>query len=346
VALRESEERFRAVWEATSEALALSDPDGVVLAVNPAYCALYGLTSEQVVGHSFAVIFPERERDAAMQQYQAVFANPDPPSSYEARVQRPDGTERIVEARADFLVRDGERVAMISAIRDITERSRAERVQQDFIAMASHDLLTPVTVLRARAQLQQRRKVYDEASMVAMLEQTTRIERMITDLRELVQVEGGRLALRMAPVDLGELARHAVDRARIQRTGHTIRLEAPELPVVGRWDRDRLGQVLDNLLGNAVKYSPQGGEITVRVTAAKGEARLGVTDQGPGIPTEVLPHLFERFYRGEHHAGDAGLGLGLYISRMLVEAHGGRIWVTSAPGSGSTFTVALPLRRQ
>jgi PAS domain S-box-containing protein len=181
-ALRESEERFRAVWEATSEALALSDRDGVVLAVNPAYSALYGLPPEQVVGHSFAAIFPEEAREAAMQQYHAVFTNSNPPSSYEARVQRPDGTERIVEARADFLVRDGERVAMISAIRDITEHTRAERVQQDFIAMASHDLLTPVTVLRARAQLQQRRKVYDEASMVAILEQTTRIERMITEL--------------------------------------------------------------------------------------------------------------------------------------------------------------------
>jgi signal transduction histidine kinase len=277
-----------------------------------------------------------------MQQYYAVFADPDPPASYETRVQRPDGSERVVEARADFLVRDGERVAMTSAIRDITERTRAERVQQDFIAMASHDLLTPVTVLRARAQLQQRRKVYDEASMVAILEQTTRIERMIIDLRELVQVEGGQLTLRVAPVDLGELAHHAAERVRIQRTGHMIRIESPDVPIVGQWDSDRLGQVLDNLLGNAVKYSPQDGEIVVRVTAAMGKARLSVTDQGPGIPTKVLPHLFERFYRGEHHAGDAGLGLGLYISRMLVEAHGGRIWVTSAQGSGSTFTVALP----
>jgi signal transduction histidine kinase len=122
-----------------------------------------------------------------------------------------------------------------------------------------------------------------------------------------------------------------------------MRIEAPAVPIIGQWDPDRLGQVLDNLLGNAVKYSPQGGEILVRITSAKGEARLSVADQGPGIPTAVVPHLFERFYRGEHRAGDAGLGLGLYISRMLVNAHGGRIWVASALGSGSTFTVALPL---
>jgi PAS domain S-box-containing protein len=195
-ALRDSEERFRAVWEATSEAMALSDPDGVVFAVNPAYCQLYGLTSEQLIGHSFAIIFPEEARAAALDQYRAVFADPERPPSFESRVQHADGSERIVEARANFLVRQGQRVAMISAIRDITERKRVERVQQDFIAMASHDLLTPVTVLRARAQLLQRRQTYDEESVTSILEQASRMERLITDLRELVRMEGGRLALR------------------------------------------------------------------------------------------------------------------------------------------------------
>ena len=343
-ALRESEERFQAVWEATSEAMALSDADGTVIAVNPAYCALYGLNPEQVVGHCFAVIFPEEERAAAVELYHTVFTDLVSPPSYEVRVQRSDGTERFVEARADFIVRDGERVAMISAIRDITERKRAERAQQDFIAMASHDLLTPVTVLQARLQLLQRRQSYDEASVTSMLEQTTRIERLITDLRELVQVEGGQLTLRVAPVDLGELARHAADRLRFQTTRHTLRIEAPQVPIVGQWDRDRLGQVLDNLIGNAIKYSPEGGEVVIQIASTQGEARLSVTDQGPGIAAELVPHLFERFYRGEHQGGDAGLGLGLYISRMLVNALGGRIWADSTPGAGSTFTIALPLQ--
>jgi PAS domain S-box-containing protein len=326
--------------------MALSDPDGVVLAVNPAYCRLYGLPREAIVGQSFAVIFPEEARDAAVQQYHAIFVDSDPPRSYEARVLRSDGMERVVEARADFLVRDGERVAMISAIRDITERIRLERTQQDFIAMASHDLLTPITVLRARAQLLQRRQAYDEEAIASILDQTTRMERMITDLRELVQVEAAQLVLHVAPVDLGEIAHEAADRLRIQTTGHTIRVEAPEAPVVGQWDQDRLGQVLDNLLGNAVKYSPPGGEILVRVESAAREARLSIADQGPGIPAAVVPHLFERFYRGQHHTGDAGLGLGLYISRMLVDSHGGRIWATSEPGAGSIFTIALPLQQR
>jgi PAS domain S-box-containing protein len=121
-ALRESEERFRAVWEATSEAMALADLDGIVVAVNPAFCALYELNPQQVVGQSFAVIFPEETRAAAIEQYHALFADPNPPPTYEWRVHRADGSERFVEARVDFLVRDGERVAMIAVLRDATER--------------------------------------------------------------------------------------------------------------------------------------------------------------------------------------------------------------------------------
>jgi PAS domain S-box-containing protein len=341
-ARRESEARFQAVWEATSEALALSDPEGIVLAVNPAYCALYGRAPEEVVGHDFAVIFPDAERAGAMEQYRAVFADPTPPRSYEARVQRPDGTERVVEARADFLVQDGERVAMISAVRDVTERKRLDQAQQDFVAMAGHDLGSPLTVLRARAQLLQRRQRYDEESIAAILEQTARMDRLIGDLRELAKVEGGGLSIQSEDVDLVALAQEAVERARTLTTGRAVGVAVPETPVMVAGDRDRLGQVLDNLLGNAVKYSPHGSEVLVTVEAVGREACLRVADQGPGIPIDALPRLFERFYRGQHAAEEAGLGLGLYISRMLVEAHGGRIWAASTPGAGSTFSIALP----
>jgi PAS domain S-box-containing protein len=322
--------------------MALSDPNGIVIAVNPAYCALYGLIPEQAVGQSFAIIFPEEARAASVEQYRAVFTDPDPPPSYESRVQHADGSERVVEAHANFLVRDGKRVAMISAIRDITERKRAERMQEDFIAMASHDLLTPVTVLRARAQLLQRRQTYDEASIVSILEQASRMERLIKDLRELVRVEGGRLVLLREEVDLGEIVHEALTRARTEGIRHALRSEAPRSPIVGFWDRDRLEQVLDNLIGNAIKYSPQGGEIVIRVEATDAEARVSIEDQGIGIAADVLPRLFERFYQGQDPGVSTGLGLGLYIARMLVESHGGRIWAESEPGQGSTFVIALP----
>ena len=122
-----------------------------------------------------------------------------------------------------------------------------------------------------------------------------------------------------------------------------MRVETPETPICGEWDRDRLGQVLDNLLSNAVKYSRPGGEIVVRVEPNGSEAWVRVVDEGEGIPPETLPRLFERYYRADRSDPKVGLGLGLYIARMLVEAHGGRIWAESTPGQGSTFTIALPV---
>ena len=226
---------------------------------------------------------------------------------------------------------------------DITDRKRPERTQQDFVAMASHDLATPVTVLRACAQLMQRRQVYDQAGIDAIIEHTTRMERLIADLRDLVRLETGQLELRRTPVDLRDLARAAAERIRVQATTHTVRLEIPETPAPGNWDPDRLGQVLDNLMGNAVKYSRPDGDITVSVEVAGAEALVSVADEGDGISPDVLPRLFERCYRADQGDDATGLGIGLYISRMLVEAHGCRIWAKSAPGQGSTFTAALPI---
>jgi signal transduction histidine kinase len=168
------------------------------------------------------------------------------------------------------------------------------------------------------------------------------MERLIGDLRALAQAEGGRLSLQQETLELIELGQAAVERARTLTVEHAIRLEAPETGILVSGDSDRLGQVLDNLLGNAIKYAPPGGDIVVRVEATGDQARLSVADQGPGIPADALPRLFERFYRGQHTAGDPGLGLGLYISRMLVEAHGGAIRAASRPGAGSIFTVTLP----
>jgi signal transduction histidine kinase len=168
------------------------------------------------------------------------------------------------------------------------------------------------------------------------------MERLITDLRELVQVEGGRLALRREPVDLVEIVHEALTRARTQETGNALQIEAPLFPIVGFWDRDRLGQVLDNLIDNAIKYSPHGGEIAIWVEATNAEGLVRIEDHGIGIASDVLPQLFERFYQGQDPGVSTGLGLGLYIARMLVEAHGGRIWAESEPGQGSTFVIALP----
>jgi PAS domain S-box-containing protein len=338
-----AETRFGVAWEGITEAMILTDPDGMVLAVNPAYCTLYGCTPQTRIGHSFAVIFPEAERAEAEATYHAYFTDPDPPRTYEARVQRPDGRERIVEGHCDFVLREGERVAMLSIIRDTTEATRRERAHRDLVAMASHDVSSPLRVLRARAKLLQHQQRYDEASVVAILQQAECIERVINDLRNQIPPEGNGIILHRTLVDLVALADDAVGQAALLKMAPSVRLDVPAEPVVIVGDRDRLGQVLDTLLGNAISYSPDGGEILVQVASSGHEAHLRVIDQGVGIPAAVLPHLFERMDRRKCAAEDALRGPGLYLSRMLVEAHGGRLAATSEFGVGSTFTVTLPL---
>jgi signal transduction histidine kinase len=205
--------------------------------------------------------------------------------------------------------------------------------------MVSHDLRSPLTVIRASAQLLQRRGEYRESTIATILQYADRMARLIDDLADVVRLEEGHLPLQREPLDLVVLARECAA-AEQQSADHTIRVEAPDSSICGMWDRVRLGQVLENLISNALKHGAEEGEVVVRVEEREGEALVSVQDSGPGIDPEHVEHLFDRFYRANSRS--SGLGLGLYISRILVEAHRGRIWVESRPGQGSTFTIGLP----
>jgi len=143
-------------------------------------------------------------------------------------------------------------------------------------------------------------------------------------------------------VDLPALIRHEVELIQSRTDRHNVRIETPSSPVACLCDTKRFAQVLQNLLENAVKYSPDGGEIVVRLEENQTEIIISITDCGVGIAPQDLPRLFERYYRAGDGEQASGLGLGLYIARMIVEAHGGRIWAESTLGQGSTFTIALP----
>jgi len=358
-------EWLRAVWDTSPDAMALSAPDGTVLAVNPAYCSLYGYAPEELLHRPFWIIFPQAARAWAAEQYREVFEADSPPAAFEAVVQRRSGEARTVESRVSFLAREGQRIAMLSLIRDVTEQRQAAtaahqlaeenaalyaqatatlQLREEFIAMASHELKNPLAALRGFAEHLQRRGTYQGNLVEAIIQQTARIDRLIRNMLDYSLAQSGHLQLRLTPVDLVSLVQAAVTQAQILTRQHTVRLEAPSHPLVGNWDPDRLDQVLQNLLTNAVKYAPDGGEVLVRVVEAGSLVRVSVTDHGTGIAEEAIPHLFDRFYRSPEaaasHAG--GLGLGLSITQMLVEAHGGQIMVQSRLGEGSTFAIDLP----
>jgi signal transduction histidine kinase len=229
----------------------------------------------------------------------------------------------------------------------MVQRQRLEQRQREFIAMVSHDLKNPLTTIKGYAQLLRRRGAYDERVVGTILAQADRLEALIDDLRDVARIEAGGLVLRRAEVDLAALVRGCVEEAQALAGTHAIRLEIPPGPILGRWDAGRLAQVVGNLLDNAIKYSPRGGAIAIAVMADEGGAQVVVADEGIGVAPEVAARIFERFYRAP--VGEAtdrkGLGLGLYISKAVVEAHGGRIAVESTPDAGSTFRVTLPLGR-
>ena len=237
---------------------------------------------------------------------------------------------------------------LIGASVDISDYRTLERRQRQFIAMAAHELRTPVTSILGFSQLVQRRHP-DDRQIATVVRQAATLDRLITDLIDSARLEesdleGRRLELRRERFDLVDLARDIAEQIPPLSVAHLIRVDAPEGALAGLWDRDRLGQVIQNLLINAIKYSPGGGEIVLALIDLDDEVRFTVRDRGVGIPPGALDRLFDPFYRVERTARTVrGLGLGLHISRSLVEAHGGQI-VAESPGEGlgSTFTVTLP----
>jgi signal transduction histidine kinase len=237
--------------------------------------------------------------------------------------------------------------ALIDEATRVRAYEEATRLKDDFLSAAAHDLKTPLTTLVARAQLIERRALRDPAlpvdlgSVQMLVQEAQRLKRLVLELLDAARTEQGRLVGACTEVDLVALAREICQQHDSER--HLCAVEASE-PVIGIYDQARLQQLLENLVENAVKYSPAGGPVRVRIWNEAQQAHLTVTDSGIGIPPEDLPHIFDRFYRA-HNVDDrhfAGMGLGLFICRGIAEQHGGQIRASSQPGQGSIFHVVLP----
>lgn len=234
----------------------------------------------------------------------------------------------------------------------LTERGfsdQAVNTRDIFLAMVSHDLRTMLGGIALTAQLLAHEAAIapDTKAVVLRAESiqrlTARMNRLIGDLVDVASIEAGKLVVVPGEGDLLAVIREAVEMFQVSADTHRIRL-APQLdgpPLLARFDHGRLLQVLGNLLGNAIKFSPPGARIDIRAERAGAEMRVAVADDGPGIRPEDLEAVFGKFWQVERRAR-TGLGLGLYISRCILQAHGGRIWAESAPGTGSTLFFALP----
>ena len=219
--------------------------------------------------------------------------------------------------------------------------------QRRFMADVSHELRTPLTVINGNVGLMRRMRQVDEESLASIEEEVDRLTRLVGDLLLLAQAESGKIPLDIKPVELDALLLEVYQQLRIL-AGDRVEVKLADIDQVRvMGDRDRLKQVIINLGANAINYTQNGGQVKLGLSKSKGQAQLLVTDNGPGIAPEDLTHIFERFYRGEksrtRQQEESSFGLGLSIAYWIIEAHGGRIEVSSELGEGSSFCVWLPM---
>ena len=327
------------ILAAVEDAVLVVDESDQVVVRNEAYAAAFGDAPWEPQDEAGEPLPPElhpRRRVTRGESFHLQFTLP-----------RADGSRRWYEAVGLPLAVAGGKRRTALVIRDITERS-LRHLQEQFIAVASHELRTPLSILHGYLQLA-RRRLGREGGPPALyldraLEQSRRLGDLINELLDVSRLQTGRLEVDRRPMDLGALvAETVVDAGRVGN-GHAIGVEVPDEPVLLEADPARLHQVVLNLLTNTFEHAPDSERVDVRLRRVEGAAELSVSDRGPGIPARELPRIFSRFH-GVQRPGrrQRGLGLGLFITREIVQAHGGTIDVRSAEGEGTTFTVRLPL---
>jgi signal transduction histidine kinase len=227
----------------------------------------------------------------------------------------------------------------------------SQRQRFEFISMIAHELGQPLTTIVGYAQLLSRPNQTEERlnqALGVIVNESRRLTRLVQDLGDVARLTTGRFQVQTEVADLAQIAAAQVELAQERAPGHRITLEGDGEPVRLTFDPDRIAQIIANLIGNAIKYTP-GGTITVRMSTVNHAVELSITDEGPGIPEDRLEEIFEphvRLVPEESGSTPRGVGLGLYIARGIAEAHGGRLWAENVPGAGARVTLRLPLHEE
>jgi two-component system phosphate regulon sensor histidine kinase PhoR len=336
-AVEAERDRLSTILERMTDGVLIADASGKIQFNNPAVERLFD--TRDILGRTVVEVF---------RQYQLVEA------WQRCRQTGEIQTESVeLPGRRQFLQliaipeRDGGGSLLV--VQDLTRVRRLETVRRDFISNLSHELRTPLASLKALTETLQEGALDDPPAARRFLgrieTEVDALTQMATELLELSRIESGQVPLEFKPVPAASLLASAEERMRAQaeRAGLALRLVPPPENVEVRADPPRLEQVFVNLIHNAIKFTPPGGEVTLSVQVQGRFVCFKVEDTGAGIPAEDLDRVFERFYKTDPARSSGGTGLGLSISRHLVEAHGGRIWVESTEGKGSSFFFTIPL---
>lgn len=344
-AIEDIEERIRLAVEAAEIGTFEHNYFSNKMLTSPKFDAIFGVERPASRLDLLSVFHPD---DVHLSKQAHLQARESGQMFYETRLLHNDGSLRWIRIQGKvFFADNGSPEKLLGTILDITDFKRLEQQKDDFISIASHELKTPITSLKASLQLLQRQKDKGNTEILPrLIDQAGRsmekISALIEDLLNVSRMNAGTLELNKKVISIGSLLDECYHHVKESET-HQIVLQG-DLEVEVFVDADRIDQVLTNLVTNAVKYAPASPLITIRVTHQENEVRISVVDQGPGIPEDKLPHLFDRYFRVDESGKQvSGLGLGLYISSDIVERHGGKIGVESKLGEGSTFWFTLPV---
>lgn len=344
--LAEERDKIDGILRSVTDGLVVTDRARRLLLANPAAETLFGFTLDEAEGRPMEeVIEPERVR-AVLER---LLEHPDDEVSEEVEFTPPGAEMSRVYLAHTAAVRDrhGNTLGVVTLFSDVTPFRELDRMKSEFLSMASHELRTPLTSIQGFSELLMMRKL-DEQKQAKYLgyinTQSKRLAHLISDFLDVARIEAGRgFDLSLETTFLEPLVRECVEMFASRDIPHTFSVEVEEgLPAI-EMDRNKMEQVFQNLLGNAVKYSPDGGTIRIRASSRQGAVLLEISDEGQGMTPEQLERIFDKFYRADASSGAIeGTGLGMFIVRFIVEAHHGAVWVESEEGRGTRVSMSLP----
>lgn len=347
------ERRMSALLDSVADGILILSAHYTIERCNRAMARMLGVSMADIVGrnHADVVLWVHREDGVTLEQAKEGGwpLTPNATLYVEGDLERPVRPPLPVGITyAPLLSVEGNLINIVASVRDITHFREAEELKSTFISVISHELKTPVALIKGyvgtlrREDVNWDRKIVED-SLEVIEEESDRLTELIEDLLDASRLQAGALSINMTEVSLDLLAKQIATRFQIQSTIHNIVVDFPEgFPVI-LGDEDRLSQVFANLISNAIKYSPEGSEIQINGQVKSEHLIVCVSDRGLGIAADDLPHIFDRFYRAsEVSRTTKGTGLGLYLARAVIEAHGGRIWVDPKPGDGARICFSIP----
>jgi PAS domain S-box-containing protein len=380
-ALRESEERFRLLVEGVRDyAIFMLDPTGHIVSWNSGAQLIKGYAAPEIIGRHFSTFYPQEDIRDGKPERELRIATTEGRYEEEGWRLRKDGSRFWANVLITAVFNaHGELRGFAKITRDMTERKRAEeqreqllqqelqllherearaqmeaatRMRDTFLTVLAHELRTPLTSLLGNAQLLLRRVQREglltgrnQRSLQVVVNQSERLNEMVSLQLDISRLHTGQLQIERMPVNVVALIRQVIEEVLPTLTVHTVTYSGSDTQLLVEGDELRLFQVLNNLIQNAIKYSPAGGVVQVQVERQDAMVRVAVSDEGIGIPQAELPQLFQRFYRASNvdEQKTSGFGVGLYLVKEIVTLHGGTVDVVSEEGHGSTFIITLPL---